>query len=63
MSLKFMNDNTYAHVWEGISRLGKTQLYFHKKKVNSVEYIECLDNTLLPFIEEVSEDVKEVVLL
>ncbi|KAL4494399.1 hypothetical protein ABPG72_019809 [Tetrahymena utriculariae] len=52
--------DTYVHVWGAIGRRGKSSLYFHSQKVGSDQYIQCLEESLLPFVDDhfdVEEDV------
>ncbi|KAL4487881.1 hypothetical protein ABPG72_022741 [Tetrahymena utriculariae] len=42
-------NNSFIHVWGGISLQGKTELYIYDDNVNSEQYQICLQKTFLPF--------------
>ena len=35
----------------GISKFGKTELHFHDQNVDSSEYIKCIKQSLIPFLD------------
>jgi len=43
-------------VWAGISKKGKSEIYFHNKKFNSKSYLECLESSLIPVASQLYPD-------
>lgn len=39
------------HVWAGVSKGGKADIYFYKKKFKARDYLECLESSLIPIAD------------
>ncbi|KAL4475738.1 hypothetical protein ABPG72_011515 [Tetrahymena utriculariae] len=53
---QYQYKETYVHVWSAIGGIIKFSLYFYSQKIGSDQYINSQNESLLPFLEENSND-------